>query len=142
MQTDPWTGETLVFQNGKVKWIDLASLNKEHFPYLWRSKVFQSSKPENFEAFKVTFTKPNGETVVPTTPRDTALNQTYDNSKYCVVRVYADYRHIASYELVTSGEQLRLPSGFFASFWQFEFEGVVDINSIQMATSAKELRGV
>jgi hypothetical protein len=142
VQTDPWSGETLIFQNGKIKWLDLASTTKEKYPYLWRSKLYQSAKPENFEAFKVTFTKPSGETVTPTAPRDTALNQTYDNSKYGVMRVYADSRHIASYELWASGEQLRLPSGFYASFWQFEFEGVVDINSIQMATSAKELRGV
>jgi len=142
MQTDPWSGETLIFQSGKIKWLDLASTTKERYPYVWRSKAFQSAKPENFEAFKVTFTKPSGETVAPTPPRDTALNQVYDNSKYGVMRVYADGRHIASYELWASGEQLRLPSGFYASFWQFEFEGVVDINSIQMATSAKELRSV
>lgn len=140
--TDPWSGEALIFQNGKIKWLDLASTSKERFPYVWRSKVFQSARPENFEAIKVTFTKPAGETVVPTAPRDTALGQVYDNSKYGVLRVYADNRHIASYELLASGEQLRLPSGFYASFWQFEIEGVVDINSVQMATSAKELRSV
>ena len=142
VMTDPWSGASLIFQNGKIKWLDLASTTKERFPYVWRSKVFQSAKPENFEAIKVTFTKPSGETVVPTTPRDTALNQIYDVSKYGVLRVYADSRHIASYELWASGEQLRLPSGFYASFWQFEIEGVVDINSVQIATSAKELRSV
>lgn len=141
LHNDPWSGETLIMQSGQLKWLDLSN-NRERYPYVWRSKAFQSAKPENFEAFKVTFTVPAGETVVPTSPRDTALNQTYDNSKYGVLRVYADARHIASYELWASGEQLRLPSGFYASFWQFEFEGVVDITSIQTATSAKELRSV
>jgi hypothetical protein len=37
---------------------------------------------------------------------------------------------------------MRLPSGFKAEFWQLEFESRVDILSVQMATSVKELSRV
>ena len=42
-------------------------------------------------------------------------------------------------ELRTSGEMMRLPSGFKADYWQIEFETVIRINSVQLATSVKEL---
>lgn len=58
------------------------------------------------------------------------------------VRVYADGRLVFTRELVTSGEMMRLPSGFKAQFWQIEVEARVKVYSIQVGTSAKELRGV
>lgn len=61
---------------------------------------------------------------------------------YGTVKVYADGRLILTRNLLTSGEQIRLPSGFKAQFWQIEFEARVKIYSVQMATSAKELRSV
>ena len=42
-------------------------------------------------------------------------------------------------ELRETGELMRLPSGFKADFWQIELEAVVSIDSVQMATSVKEL---
>ena len=59
-----------------------------------------------------------------------------------VVKVFADGRLILTKELLKSGEQIRLPSGFKAQFWQIEIEARVKVYSLQMATSAKELRGV
>jgi hypothetical protein len=41
--------------------------------------------------------------------------------------------------LNSSGELFRLPSGFKATFWQIEIEGNTQINSVEIATSAKEL---
>lgn len=58
------------------------------------------------------------------------------------VRLYADGQLVFERQLVKSGEQFRLPSGFKAQFWQLEFEARVKVFSVQMATSAKELRGV
>lgn len=71
------------------------------------------------------------------------LKQTYNpTAQYGIVRFYADNNLIATRELRRSGEQLRLPSGFKSDYWQIEFEGTVHVYSIQVATSAKELRAV
>lgn len=59
-----------------------------------------------------------------------------------VMRLYADGRLVATRQLVRSGEQWRLPSGFKAQFWQIEFEARAKIYSVEMATSAKELANV
>jgi hypothetical protein len=62
--------------------------------------------------------------------------------KLGIIRVYANDRLVMSRELVRSGEQWRMPSGFKADFWQFEIEAGVEIRSLQAASSAKELEGV
>jgi hypothetical protein len=142
LQIDPWSGETLIIADGKVNWLDMQSLNKDKAPYIWRSKVFQSAKPENFEAIKIYFTVASGVTRTPTGAIDTSLTQTLTSNKLAILRVYADYKLISAIELRNSGDQLRLPSGFKALYWQIEVEGVVNINSVQMATSARELRDV
>lgn len=67
---------------------------------------------------------------------------TLDPSVLGVMRLYADGRLVATRELKKSGEQWRLPSGFKAHFWQIEVEARVKVYSVQMATSAKELRNV
>lgn len=58
------------------------------------------------------------------------------------VRVYADDRLVMTRELVKSGEQWRMPSGFKADFWQFEIEAGIEIENLQAATSPTELQGV
>lgn len=59
-----------------------------------------------------------------------------------IVRVYADEKLVMTRELITSGEQWRMPSGFKADFWQFEVQSGVEIRNIQAASSAKELENV
>lgn len=66
----------------------------------------------------------------------------YNQPKMGIIRVYADDRLVMTRELVRSGEQWRMPSGFKADFWQFEIESGTEIMSLQAATSAKELEGV
>jgi hypothetical protein len=143
VQSDPWSGETMIIKSNAVYWLDMQSLTKPHDPYKWRSKIYISAMPENFEAVKVFFTIPNGTSTVPNGVPNNTLVQTYNPlTQYALLRVYADGNLIATRELEVSGQILRLPSGFKASQWQVEFEGVVNINSIEMATSAKELRNV
>jgi hypothetical protein len=78
--------------------------------------------------------------VVPLNPvRNTSENQTLQSDQYGIVRVYADNRLVMTRELRTSGELMRLPAGFKADYWQIEFETRVRINSVQLATSVKEL---
>jgi hypothetical protein len=59
-----------------------------------------------------------------------------------VIRVYANDRLVMTRELVTSGQQWRMPSGFKAGYWQFEVEAAIEVFSLQAATSPTELQGV
>jgi len=137
---DGWSGEIFILREGNVYWLNMADESLDKDVVTWRSKVFQSNMKDNFQAAKVYFTIPPGCTAHPTGPRNNALVQVIDTNQYGLLRVYADNRLVATRELRESGELLRLPSGFKAEFWQIEFQARVNINSIQMATSSKELR--
>lgn len=140
--TDPWSGETLFIRNNLVQWFDLQTTTRNAEPFIWRSKKFQANKVQNFEAVKVYFTIPAGVTATPSGSVNNTLNQTLDVNQYGLMRVYADDRLVATRELFKSGQMFRLPSGFKNEFWQIEFEARVNITSVQMATSARELAGV
>lgn len=71
--------------------------------------------------------------------RNTDLEQELATNQYGLTRVYADSRLVMTRELRTSGELMRLPSGFKADYWQVEIESRIKVNSIQFATSVKEL---
>jgi len=136
---DGWSGETLIIRDDKLYRLDLADLTHTRDTALWRSKVFQAPDKKNFAAIRVYFEVP---TWAPfqSMPRDTDPDQTFDrNTQYGLVKVYADDRLIMTRELRTSGEVMRLPSGFKADYWQIEFETIIKINSVQFATSIKEL---
>ena len=132
----------LVTFDGKVQWLDQ---NVGHLkqPYRWLSKIFQTPEPVNFAACKAYFYEkdyPNPE-LLGTPNHD--LVQTYDpEHQIAIVRIFADGKHVATRELRTPGQLLRLPSGYKADFWQIEIEGVVRFKSFQMATSVKELKSV
>lgn len=140
--TDPWSGETLFIRDNSVEWFDMQTTTRDAEPYIWRSKKFQASRVQNFEAVKVYFHIPVGVTAEPTGTVNNTLVQTLGVNQYGLMRVYADGRHVATRELRTSGQMFRLPSGFKNEFWQVEFEARVHITSVQMATSAKELASV
>lgn len=142
LMTDPWSGEVMFIRNGKVQWFDTQSTLRDAEPFIWRSKKFQANKQQNFEAVKVYFHIPDGVTAEPTGAVNNTLVQTLGVNQYGLVRFYADDRHIATRELRTSGQMLRLPSGFKTEFWQFEIEARVHITGVQIATSAKELASV
>lgn len=142
VQSDPWSGEVFFLVDGKVKWFDFQSINRVSAPYLWRSKQFQGNKIDNFSAVKVYFQVPQGITWTPSGARNNTLVQTLGAGQYGLFRIYADGDLIATREIRTSGEMFRLPSGFKANFWQFEIEARVNVTSVQLATSAKELANV
>ncbi len=133
---DPWSGELMIIKDGQVYWVDVQSSDLALRPYIWRSKIFQSNLPENFEAIKVYF-DPAASGTLSATGCSALTGNTLG-----VIRVYADNNLVFTRELVTSGDQFRLPSGFKAQFWQIEIEARVKVYSVQMATSAKELRDV
>jgi hypothetical protein len=43
-------------------------------------------------------------------------------------------------EVQVSGETLLIPGGFKATFWEFQFESIVDIRFFKAASSVHELK--
>lgn len=137
VHNDALSGELLVVKGGKVFWLDQRPGFKTE-PYIWRSKIFQTSDKRNFAAFKLYFYDP--EDFQPTGPANFALDQVFDpDTQLAIVRIYADNRLILAHEVRKSGELHRMPSGYKADFWQIEIEAIVKVKSFQMATSVKEL---
>jgi len=141
VMVDVWSGEVFVIQNAQVQWLDISDVNQTKAPFVWRSKIFQTPKKDNFNVAKVFFTVPPG--TVDLNPVEVfGSPQTLQATQWGLFRAYADGDLVMTREIRVSGEQFRLPSGFKADFWQFEVEARVQIDVIQVATSAKELAGV
>lgn len=137
---DEWTGEIMTIREGKVFWLDLAR-SRPRQPFLWRSKVFDAPNQRNFAAMRTYFELwPDNPELNPV-PNAT-LVQTLAPDQYGLVRVYCDGVLRFTRELRSSGELMRLPSGFKATYWQIEIEARVRIKSVEIATTAKELINV
>jgi len=134
---DAWSGEIFHYQSSQVKWLDIRT-SRPHGSYIWRSKIMEMPFRKNLEAARVWFTVPQGAPTLNPVP-NTNLVQTLADDQYGLMRVYADGTLVFTREIRTTGALFRLPSGFRATYWQVEIEGRVNINSIEVATSAKEL---
>jgi hypothetical protein len=142
---DPWTGIGMLLQNGALYWYDFSDASPTVTPYKWRSKIYQQPSKKNFEAMKCFFLIPPG------TAAQGARNQapttdaswvTLGANQYGIIRVYADDVLVTTREIYNSGEMMRILSGFKAEKWQWEIEGRILVNNLQVATSARELGGV
>jgi hypothetical protein len=152
VETDPWSGVCmLVEDDGNVYYYDFTDQAPVAVPYRWRSKVFQQQAKKNMGAFRVFFQVPPG--TPPQNPTRTTVEDLGDDipfavGMYGVVRVLADSDNdgvlnlVTARELRTSGELMRINSGFKNEFWQFEIEGVIDVQNIQAAPTVKELAQV
>lgn len=138
VMTDVWSNEVFVIQNGQVQWLDISDTQQTKAPFVWRSKIFQTPKKDNFNVAKIFFTVPPN-TVALNTVEVFGLVQTLQATQWGLWRAYADGVLVMTRELRVSGQQFRLPSGFKADFWQFEVEARVQVDVIQVATSSKEL---
>lgn len=140
--SDAWTDEVFIIRDGKTMWLDISDLTAPRDPYTWRSKKFQAVNQQNFTVMK-TFFKDipwGGFTLNPVPVVD--INQPLADDQYGIVRLYVDDVLMWARELRTSGEQMRLPSGFKGDFWQWELEARVEVVSMQAATSVADLRSV
>lgn len=138
--TDHWTGEIFLLRDGEVLWLDISSTRVEG-AFKWRSKPFNMQERKNLGAMRVWFdTNSNLPDLNPV--RNTYLVQDLADDQYGLVRVYADNNLVYTNELRTSGELMRLPSGFKAQYYQIEIEARVEIAKIEAASSVKELRVV
>jgi hypothetical protein len=136
---DPWSGETMVIRDGKIYRLDVSNETGPRQTALWRSKIFQPQDKKNYQALRVYFDVP------PWAPalnpvRNTSPIQTLQSDQWGLVRIYADGKLVMTRELRVSSELMKIPSGFKADFWQIEFETILKIQSVQMATSDKELK--
>lgn len=122
--TDVWTDEVLIIQNGMVLMVDITDAAVPG-NYSWRSKIFQLPKIGNLGACKIFYVLPPG----------------VDNPS-ATLTVYADGINRAVITLPTSGQMFRLPTGFTADTYQFEIDGNLWIQNVQIASSPKELATV
>ena len=114
-------------------------------PYTWRSKKFRFPFPQQFVAGKIQFSVPAwlGISAPTETTRNTSQWQTFNPAtQYLLLKVYVDGQLVYVRELIESGELLMLPSGFKATYWQFELSGQVEVTSMEFGTSTKELQRV
>lgn len=137
---DAWTGEVFLVRNGQVLWLDVSGTAGRQ-SYLWRSKLFEMPNQRNMEALRVYF-QTYSDTPALNPVRNTSQSQSLAADQYGLLRVYADERLVLVRELRETGEFVRVPSGFKATFWQVEVEARVKLRAIEAATVAKELLSV
>jgi hypothetical protein len=142
VMTDLWSGEIFLMQGGVVGWLDVSSAGITG-SYLWRSKQFQMSQKTNLKAMKISFINNiNDPSFVHNTTRNTNNPQALGAGQYGLLRVYGDGNLIMTREIWTDNEVMTLPAGYKADFYQFEIEARVRVQSLQVASSIKELAGV
>lgn len=110
------------------------------WPYIWKTKKFRFTFPQQFKAFTVLFDIPPEVTVVPGV-RNTDQNQVYDpDTQLLIVRVYGEGNEIVVREVQRSGEVLLIPGGGKWEQLEFQFEGQITLKFFKAATSVKELK--
>jgi hypothetical protein len=162
VQSDLWTGELFIHRADGVFWFDQTrACTEPRLPYKWRSKILETPYQKNFEAMRVYLSPHDCSPPQPPKLKWIFHNGVWDDTGYWldqftldgkdmvltpdmwgIVRVFADGRLCLVRELRESGEFMRLPSGFKATFWQVEIEARVRVESIELATTAKELARV
>lgn len=108
--------------------------------WIWKTKKYRFTMPQQFKAFKVLYTVPP-EVTITLGVRDTDQAQVFNPStQYLIIRVYADGEPIVVREIQKSGEVLLIPGGFKAELWEFQFEGQIAMTFFKVASSVKELK--
>ncbi len=144
---DVWSGEVFMVKNDSLYRINLADSDPTPQVYKWRTKIYEANKDHNFGAMQIRWTEPAN---APTRPNpndepNIGLAAEFPDLPDGVkgyVRAYADGEQVWEREMLTSGETMKMPSGFKATQWQFEFETYVTITSVKVAASARALASV
>lgn len=114
-------------------------------PYVWRSKDYRLTYPQNLVAGKIAFNIPPTVNIpVPqATTRNLSQTQVFNPAtQYLLLRVFADGVQVMVREIQVSNELIMLPSGFKSLYWSFQIEGIVEVRFMQFATSVRELAKV
>jgi len=133
---DEFEGNTYVMIDGNVYLWD--SPTADHQTYQWRSKQFYAPQPISLGAVHVTSSR-RVDDVLP--PDPSGLLPDGVRARF---RVYAgqDMTLIMERDIEKPTDIFRLPSGFRAFDWQIELIGRVRIDSVELASTMKELQGV
>jgi hypothetical protein len=146
IMNDPWTGITMLIQQGNINYYDFTDFEPTIQPYIWTSKLYQQKFKDNLAAMRVFFSIPPGTPAQNAKRNEAAADDgswsTLDQGQYGIVQVFGDGNVVTTRELRSSGELLRINSGQKCEFWQVRVNARVDISNIQMAPTVKELRGV
>ena len=109
-------------------------------PWVWKTKKFRFTFPQQFMAFMVLFDIPPEVTFTPGV-RNTDQTQIYNSTtQYLIVRVFADGEQLVVREIQQNGEVLLIPGGSKWTQWEFQFEGIIRMKFFKSATSVKELK--
>jgi len=131
---DVWTNEILMIIGDGVFHLDTTT-NASQGNYQWRSKLYQVGKLVNFSCAKIFFEDPQ---LIP----DGSV-MPVGGPPLSTFRVYGDGNLILEQQLgegqLASGKMFRLPAGNRYDYYQFEIEGNLLINNMQIATSPREL---
>lgn len=146
--TDQWTGEVMLIRDGKVNWLDMAP-SRARSSYIWRSKTLETPNQRNFQALRTYFDTPA------TAGAGTFAQGWWDDADqwddtliwndgaaFGYVRLYGDGVLRWERELRQSGDLMRLPAGYKATYWEVEVESSVPVYSVEVSTAAKELGSV
>lgn len=110
------------------------------YPYIWKSKKFRFTAPQQFKAFLVEFDLPPEVTITPGV-RNTDQAQVFDpTTQLLIVRIYGNDNQLVVREIQTSGEVLLIPGGSKWTFIEFQIEGQVNVHMFKIASSVKELK--
>jgi hypothetical protein len=145
--TDELSGQVFYIANDQVyQWNPAPTpaanppITGQLWPWVWKTKKFRFTFPQQFMAFMVLFDVPPEIKFTPGT-RNTDQAQVYDpTTQYLIVRVYADGKQIVVREIQQSGETLLITNGSKWTQWEFQFEGIVRMKFFKSATSVKELK--
>lgn len=140
---DAWTGEPIFIMNSFLYLWDSVDTDAR-MVYRWVSKEFHHPKPTNYAALKIFFDSiPDNSQSANADPWATTSLDLLPLNVTGQLKLYADRNLVwtRNFSSVT-GELMRLPSGYKAEIYQLEVIGRVRVDSVQMATSVKELQAV
>ena len=134
---DEEEGNTYVMIGGEVYLWDNATMNKNTFT--WRSKQFYRPAPVSIGAVHVTSSRRVDDNTLPPDP-----GGVLPDGVRVRFRIYAgsDFTLVMERDIQKPTDIFRLPSGFRAFDWQVEIIGRVRVDSIELASTMKELQGV
>jgi hypothetical protein len=143
LQTDPWTGDPVFIMSSALYRWD-SPLTDARLTYRWKSKEFHLNQPANLAALKIFFDdipeNSQSENADPWAAGATALLPLDVTGE---LRLYANRELVWAREFpTTSGELMKLPSGYKTDIYQLEITSRVRVHSIQAATSVKELQQI